>query len=155
MEPLKYYGYEASPFCKVGPSANCLKKTGKQFGIAANKCRVHAGLFGCEASPFCRVAHAPHEELHAFRLRVQSLHIIMTTRPLHVALARCCRAYIHPCVPAHASRPLQVVREKLSELEIPHLYVSTARGSPKRQQLLDKRGHFQVPYIEVRLPGAP
>ncbi|GAB4816927.1 hypothetical protein N2152v2_003973 [Parachlorella kessleri] len=32
----------------------------------------------------------------------------------------------------------KVVREKLSELEIPHLYHSVARGSPKRQ----------VPYIE-------
>lgn len=43
----------------------------------------------------------------------------------------------------------QVVREKLSELELPHLYLPVARGSPRRQELLDRRGHFQAPYIEV------
>jgi len=26
--------------------------------------------------------------------------------------------------------------------------VTCSRGSPKRQELLDKRGHFQVPYLE-------
>ena len=41
-----------------------------------------------------------------------------------------------------------VVREVLSELEIPHVQRSAARGSPKRQQLLDRRGAFQVPYLE-------
>lgn len=42
----------------------------------------------------------------------------------------------------------KIVREKLVELELPHLQISCARGSPKRQQLFEKRGHFQVPYIE-------
>lgn len=30
--------------------------------------------------------------------------------------------------------------------------ITCSRGSPKRQELLDKRGHFQVPYLED--PGA-
>lgn len=39
---------------------------------------------------------------------------------------------------------VQLAREQLSELELPHVYKAAARGSPKRQQLLDKRGAFQV-----------
>ncbi|XP_058087230.1 uncharacterized protein LOC131234400 [Magnolia sinica] len=42
----------------------------------------------------------------------------------------------------------KVVREVLVELELPHLLHSTARGSPKRQTLYEKAGHFQVPYLE-------
>lgn len=40
------------------------------------------------------------------------------------------------------------MREKLSELELPHLYVSTARGSPKRQAFFERWGRFQVPFLE-------
>jgi len=40
------------------------------------------------------------------------------------------------------------VREKLVELEIPHLLTSVGRGSPKRQAMYDKRGRFQAPYME-------
>ncbi|KAG2500151.1 hypothetical protein HYH03_001733 [Edaphochlamys debaryana] len=43
---------------------------------------------------------------------------------------------------------VKVARETLCELELPYLYRTAARGSPKRQELLDKRGHFQVPYLE-------
>ncbi|MCL7033134.1 hypothetical protein MKW94_005228, partial [Papaver nudicaule] len=42
----------------------------------------------------------------------------------------------------------KVVREVLVELEIPHILHSCARGSPKRQILFKKAGHFQVPYLE-------
>ncbi|CAL5334523.1 unnamed protein product [Camellia sinensis] len=42
----------------------------------------------------------------------------------------------------------KVVREVLVELELPHLLHSCARGSPKRQILYEKTGHFQVPYLE-------
>ena len=41
-----------------------------------------------------------------------------------------------------------LVAEKLCELELPYLQRSCGRGSPKRQELFDKRGTFQVPYIE-------
>jgi len=41
-----------------------------------------------------------------------------------------------------------VVREVLSELEIPHMLKPVARGSTKRQELFDRRGHFQAPYLE-------
>jgi len=41
-----------------------------------------------------------------------------------------------------------VVKEVLGELEIPHMQRSCARGSPKRQVLFDRRGQFQVPYVE-------
>ncbi|GLC45000.1 hypothetical protein PLESTB_001745000 [Pleodorina starrii] len=43
---------------------------------------------------------------------------------------------------------VKLARETLSELELPYLYRTAARGSPKRQELLDKRGTFQVPYLE-------
>ncbi|AED90666.1 putative glutaredoxin-2, Thioredoxin-like superfamily [Arabidopsis thaliana] len=42
----------------------------------------------------------------------------------------------------------KLVREVLVELELPHIQRSCARGSPKRQVLLEKAGHFQVPYLE-------
>ncbi len=38
----------------------------------------------------------------------------------------------------------QVAREKLCEMQIPYLYRNVARGSPKRQELQDKYGIFQV-----------
>ncbi|XP_048226044.1 uncharacterized protein LOC8267172 [Ricinus communis] len=42
----------------------------------------------------------------------------------------------------------KIVRETLVELELPHIQRSCARGSPKRQTLYEKAGHFQVPYLE-------
>jgi len=42
----------------------------------------------------------------------------------------------------------KLVRETLSEMEIPHIQKSCPRGSPKRKEFLDKMGLFQVPYIE-------
>ncbi|EOY08257.1 hypothetical protein QUC31_010931 [Theobroma cacao] len=42
----------------------------------------------------------------------------------------------------------KIVREVLVELELPHFQRSCARGSPKRQILYEKAGHFQVPYLE-------
>ncbi|KAI3434023.1 uncharacterized protein J3R85_007003 [Psidium guajava] len=42
----------------------------------------------------------------------------------------------------------KLVREVLVELELPHLVLSCARGSPKRQVLYEKAGRFQVPYLE-------
>ena len=41
-----------------------------------------------------------------------------------------------------------LVSEKLCELELPYLMRNCGRGSPKRQELFEKRGTFQVPYIE-------
>jgi len=40
------------------------------------------------------------------------------------------------------------VREVLCELEIPYLQKTAARGSPKRQELIDTYGTFQVPFLE-------
>lgn len=42
----------------------------------------------------------------------------------------------------------KVVREKLSELEVPHTVVFTPRGSPNRQMMFERKGFFQVPYLE-------
>lgn len=47
-----------------------------------------------------------------------------------------------------ASPFCKIVREVLVELELPHILHSAARGSPKRQMLFEKAGHFQVPYLE-------
>nr|ABK25937.1 unknown [Picea sitchensis] len=47
-----------------------------------------------------------------------------------------------------ASPFCKIVREALVELELPHLYHCTARGSPNRQNLFEKTGHSQVPYLE-------
>ncbi|XP_071686698.1 uncharacterized protein [Rutidosis leptorrhynchoides] len=42
----------------------------------------------------------------------------------------------------------KLVREVLVELELPHILHSCARGSPKRQELYEKVGRFQAPYLE-------
>ena len=42
----------------------------------------------------------------------------------------------------------KVAREVLVELELPHIQRSCARGSPKRQDLYARVGHFQVPFLE-------
>ncbi|KAJ3691631.1 hypothetical protein LUZ61_020795 [Rhynchospora tenuis] len=47
-----------------------------------------------------------------------------------------------------ASPFCKIVREVLVELELPHLLHNCARGSPKRQILFEKIGHFQVPFLE-------
>lgn len=47
-----------------------------------------------------------------------------------------------------ASPFCKLAREVFVELEIPHIYHSVARNSPKRQELVDKWDVFQVPYIE-------
>lgn len=47
-----------------------------------------------------------------------------------------------------ASPFCKVVRERLVELEIPHLYKSVARGSSKRQEMVDKVGFFQAPFLQ-------
>lgn len=50
---------------------------------------------------------------------------------------------------AYEASPFCVlVREVLTELEIPHILRSVARGSPKRQELFAARGLFQVPLLE-------
>lgn len=46
-----------------------------------------------------------------------------------------------------ASPFVKLVRETLTELEIAHLYHSTARGSPTRASLKEMTGRFQVPYL--------
>lgn len=43
---------------------------------------------------------------------------------------------------------VRLVRERLTELEIPHLFKTCARGSPKRQEMFDKFGKFQVPFMQ-------
>lgn len=56
---------------------------------------------------------------------------------------------------AYESSPFcKIAREALSELELPHIYHSTARGSAKRDLLKQKTGKFQVPYLEDPNTGA-
>lgn len=47
-----------------------------------------------------------------------------------------------------ASPFVRLVKERLTELEIPHLFKTTAWGSPKRQVMFDTYGKFQVPFME-------
>ncbi|XP_074563571.1 uncharacterized protein LOC141820192 [Curcuma longa] len=47
----------------------------------------------------------------------------------------------------------KIVREVLVELELPHILHSTPRGSPTRQELYEKVGIFQVPYLEDHNTG--
>jgi glutathione S-transferase len=47
-----------------------------------------------------------------------------------------------------ASPFCKIVRERLSELEIPHLLKNCPRGSRKRQELFNLTGIFQVPFLQ-------
>lgn len=42
----------------------------------------------------------------------------------------------------------KLVKEKLCELELEHLQISCPRGSINRQKLFEKKGRFQVPYLQ-------
>ncbi|KAG1675258.1 hypothetical protein FOA52_016289 [Chlamydomonas sp. UWO 241] len=42
---------------------------------------------------------------------------------------------------------VKVARETLCELELPYMQRTCARGSPKRQELIDRMGAFQVPFL--------
>ena len=109
-KPLVYWGYEASPFCKV-------------TRLLPPFCLVPARLF---------VIHIPSRLDRAGgppRL------------PLGLALT-------HTPPPPLLLLAEQVVREVLNELEIPYIQRTVARGSGKRQELLNKKGIFQVPFIE-------
>jgi glutathione S-transferase len=56
---------------------------------------------------------------------------------------------------AYESSPFcKIAREALCELELPHIYHSCARGSAKRDLLVQKTGKFQVPYLEDPNTGA-
>jgi hypothetical protein len=54
-----------------------------------------------------------------------------------------------------ASTDCFVTSTQLLLLLLAVLQVTCSRGSPKRQQLLEKRGHFQVPYLEDPNTGEP
>ena len=45
------------------------------------------------------------------------------------------------------SQPLMCM-QCLVELEIPHIYHTVARNSPKREEMTKKWNQFQVPYLE-------
>ena len=47
-----------------------------------------------------------------------------------------------------ASPFCKIVRERLVELELPHIQRTCGRGSSKRDELFMKTGRFQVPYLE-------
>mmetsp|Transcript_4675 Transcript_4675/g.10455 ORF Transcript_4675/g.10455 Transcript_4675/m.10455 type:complete len:349 (+) Transcript_4675:31-1077(+) len=47
-----------------------------------------------------------------------------------------------------ASPFCKIVREVLCELELPHVMKNCARGSPKRDEMVEKYGLFQVPLLE-------
>ncbi|KAL6759407.1 hypothetical protein V8C86DRAFT_2574813 [Haematococcus lacustris] len=47
-----------------------------------------------------------------------------------------------------ASPFVKVAREALCAMQLPYLYKNVARGSPRRDELLAKYGHFQVPCLE-------
>ncbi len=47
-----------------------------------------------------------------------------------------------------------VVKEVLCAYEIPYVQHSCPRGSPKRQELFERVGHFQAPYLEDPNTGA-
>lgn len=44
----------------------------------------------------------------------------------------------------------RLVREELSELEIPHIYHTVARNSPKRKELENKWQTFQVQVTQAK-----
>ena len=41
----------------------------------------------------------------------------------------------------------KVVRERLDDMELPHVWRSVARGSPKREEIFQAQGSFQAPFL--------
>jgi hypothetical protein len=49
---------------------------------------------------------------------------------------------------------VKVVTELLCEMELPYLFRTVARGSPKREEMFQKYGHFQVSTIALKQTGS-
>ncbi len=101
----------------------------------------------------CASAGRGGTHTHTFRLcNCQTMHFHAAPRPVwrprsgRGNYARPSRQPAQPLVfwGYEVSPFVKLAREVLCELELPYLYRTAARGSAKRQELLDKRGTFQV-----------
>ncbi|XP_020088734.1 uncharacterized protein LOC109710510 isoform X2 [Ananas comosus] len=135
-KPIEIYEFESCPFCrKVDPntgvamyeSDDIIKYLVNKYGDGTIPTMLSLGLLTTLTAGFAMIG----------RMGKGSSYTPSKLPPQPLELW----AY-------EASPFCKIVREVLVELELPHILRSTARGSPKRQTLYEKVGHFQVPYLE-------
>mmetsp|Transcript_3020 Transcript_3020/g.9252 ORF Transcript_3020/g.9252 Transcript_3020/m.9252 type:complete len:346 (-) Transcript_3020:183-1220(-) len=175
--PLEIYEFEACPFCrKVREAVTMLDldayfypcpKGGMRFRPKAVELGGKAmfpylidpntGYSGYESSDLVKYLYETYGD---GRVPIQLNLGGLTT--FSSALATAARAtkggkrakrVVYPEKPltlwAYEASPFcKIVRERLCEYEVPYLLKTTPRGSPTRQDMIDKLGRFQVPYLE-------
>ncbi|CAK7341821.1 unnamed protein product [Dovyalis caffra] len=94
-------------------------------------------LWAYEGSPFCKIVREALVEL-------ELPHIIRSVSPVVSVLL----IELHPSIDSSSCLKMYVYYRHTSD-SLPLFSInSCARGSPKRQILYEKAGHFQAPYIE-------
>jgi glutathione S-transferase len=91
--------------------------------------------WGYEASPFCKVVREVLNELEIPHIQVREPFLLAPSLLLRSIPSVFSHSFTSP---PHAPRPASLMSPQRT----------VARGSGKRQELLDKKGIFQVPFIE-------
>ncbi|XP_018678888.2 uncharacterized protein LOC135585035 isoform X2 [Musa acuminata AAA Group] len=135
-KPIEIYEFEGCPFCrKVDPntgvamyeSDDIIKYLVQKYGDGTTPLMLSLGLLTTLTEGFAMIG----------RMGKGSSYSPSKTPPMPLEIW------------AYEGSPFcKIVREVLVELELPHIFRSTARGSPKRQELYKRVGRFQVPYLE-------
>ena len=176
-KPLELYEYEACPFCrKVREAVSMLDLDVVVYPCPRSGTRYRAKVtdmggkaqFPYLVDPNTKFASYESDRIIRYLFQTYGDGIVplpLTLGPLTSASASLASAFrmgkgrqAKPGLPPTPAQPLEfwsyeaspfcrVVRERLCELELAHKVVTVARGSPKREQLVELAGKMQVPYL--------
>jgi len=176
-KPLELYEYEACPFCrKVREALSMLDLDVVVYPCPRSGTRYRAKVtdmggkaqFPYLVDPNTKFASYESDRIIRYLFQTYGDGIVplpLTLGPLTSASASLVSAFrmgkgrqAKPGLPQAPAQPLEfwsyeaspfcrVVRERLCELELAHKVVTVARGSPKREQLVELAGKMQVPYL--------
>jgi len=176
-QPLELYEYEACPFCrKVREAVSMLDLDVIVYPCPRDGTRYRANVTemgGKSQFPYLvdpNTKFASYESDRIVRYLFQTYGDGLVPLPLSLgplttssaALASALRAgkgrQAKPNLPPSPPMPLElwsyeaspfcrVVREQMCELELAHKVITVARGSSKREQLVQIAGKMQVPYM--------
>ncbi|XP_059070074.1 uncharacterized protein LOC131071573 isoform X3 [Cryptomeria japonica] len=154
-KPIEIYEFESCPFCrKVDPntgvsmyeSDDIIKYLVEKYGDGKVPLMLSLGLFTTLTAGLAMIGRPGKGSVYTPSK--------VPEKPLElwayegIQKLVCYKSFFVIKVIFLASPFCKIVRETLVELEVPHIYHSTARGSPHRQSLFDRTGLFQAPYLE-------
>lgn len=176
-KPLALYEYEACPFCrKVREAVSMLDLDVVVYPCPRDGTRYRANVtdmggksqFPYLVDPNTKFASYESDRIIRYLFQTYGDGIVplpLTLGPLTTSSAALASAFrigkgrqARPALPPAPAQPLEVwsyeaspfcrvVRERLCELELAHKVVTVARGSAKREKLVELAGKMQVPYL--------